>query len=366
MWNLKFRKSIPVAIGTLLTAFTQGCSLEGKNDGASLYVDLSAISEQGSRFSLLDSGGNFIGLTSPPTSVSAFSCYAVNVTGPGISDSGSGNHNGDPMVDFYRTLNESGRYCSYRGVVTPPLYLNSAAGSEVSLQIPPGGVRLVQIVGVNDLAVCQSGVIDDPVGSATNSSSGGRFFEVGRAVLKDVFGDRSVGVSLDWPTTATAQAARSMDCGGNCELIDAYSAGASAATFSTITKYAQKIETSPGKYIRSIDLRMTMVAAGSVSVEIYEAGSASVVPATATGYVSTRALAVASLDSYSFDMHTANGYLQMQAGYEYWIVVSGPTSSSWSYLTGAGVTGNAQYTPSTWSTMSGNNGFDYRINECDN
>lgn len=368
---------ILVAIGT-----ASACSLSGHDNGASLFVDLSSLEGHGSRYALLNSNGGFMGVTvgntaTIPTSASGFACYGVNVTGPGIADSGHDSSGKDPMVDFYRTLNEANRYCSYRGIVTPPLYLNGGS-TEAALLVPPGGLRLVQIVGVNDSTVCMSGVLDDPPGSS--GGGGNRFFEIGRAVLNDVFSDRSLTVGMSWPTGNTTQddadrAARTMDCGdggGVCSTIGGFaaSAGASATPSSTYTQFAQRIAATPGKYLKSVDLNLSIPSGTTedVTVTIYSSVSGDSIPSSSTNYANTLTLTGASsYVSATFPIGTSGNYLLMQSGYDYWIVVSTAhaDTTQWRMATGSG-SDIAKYDvgTSSWTAYPGQT-LDYRIQACD-
>lgn len=366
MRSLRLKMISSVGYALAVAASMSGCSLSGRDGGSAIYVDLSSYEDHGaSRFSLLDTSGASYGLTAPPTSATGFSCYGVNVTGPGIADSSPRANSQDLGVVFDKLIRQES-FCSYRGVVTPTITLGANATSEVALQVPPGGIRLVQVVGVNDPLVCASGELNDPVGS---SSGGGRFYEVGRAVLGDVFGDQSVDVAMNWPATAALQAARAMDCGGNCSLLDQFNAGAaSSAGYGTQSAYAQRIPPAPGKYIRSVDVDLNLTTADTITVEIYQSATAASSPGSTTGYSSARALPAATTGSVSFGMQTVNGYLQMQSGYDYWIVVTSPASTgnanSWIYTSGTG--SDAAQFGGTWVSMSTNAGFNFRVNECGN
>lgn len=374
-------KAIPIRSLLLLgaSAALSGCSLSGRGGDSSLYVDLSSLEGRGSRYALLNANGGFMGIaaanTAPPANPAQFACYGVNVTGPGIAESGHDNSGRDPMIDFYRTLNEANRYCSYRGVVTPPMVLNGGS-AEAALQVPPGGLRLVQVVGVNDPVVCASGVLDDPAGS---SGGGGRFYEIGRAVLNDVFGDRSVSVGMNWPTGNTtaddaARAARTMDCGsgGNCVTIDqfAVSAGSYVMPDSTYTEYAQRITATAGKYLKTVDLNLTAVATDTVAVKIMTSAVGAAAPTSDTGYGKTLTLpAGGGLTSVTFDIGTSGNYLMMQAGYDYWIVMGTSSASSvqWRAATSAAsdvAKFNFAASPQVWESFSGHS-LDYRVQACD-
>lgn len=367
MRNLKPLFLTPFCAFVALSA----CSLKSGHDGdLSLYLDLSALENGAHRFSLLGSSGGFLGLVaSPPASASAFACYAVNVTGPGIADTGHGS-NSNAMAEFYRTLNEPDRYCSYRGVVTPPLYLDGSGRTQAALQVPPGNLRLVQIVGVNDAAVCSSGVVDDPPGSAGGD---GRFYEIGRSVLHDVFSDAAVDVATNWPAAAADQLKRQMDCGdGNCATDDHYDpAAAQSGTLgvSSNSKYGQMLVTAPGKRVREITLNLSLLAAADVTATLWEGSSS--YPTVATGFSRMLSLpALAGVNSYAFDMRDGNGNaLVMQSGTIYWIVLTatgGGSAVAWQYkYVGSGGAGSATYGPSVWSVKTDSLGFDYRIRQCD-
>lgn len=364
MRNLLTRRSVAAAFALTLALVSSGCSLSGRGDDSSIYVDLSAYNNQGAaRFSLLDTATFAYGISTPPSTASGFNCYGVNVTGPGIGDSSSRPGSQDLGIIFDKLLRKES-YCSYRGIVTPPIVLGAGGTSEVALQVPPGGLRLVQVVGVNDPLVCSSGVLDEPAGS---TSGGGRFFEVGRAVVGDLFGDQSVDVATNWPATSALQAARVMDCGGNCALLDHFNGAATgAAGFATFTKYAQRLPVTAGKYIRSVDIDLNLTVADSVTVAIYSSATGASVPASPTGYSATRALAISS-GSISFSLQGVSGYLQAQVGSDYWLVVTtaaNTDANTWIYDSGAGA--NTAKFSGSWAAHSTNAGFNFRVNECGN
>lgn len=327
---------VKTLFGAAVFSALSSCSLTSSKT-PSLYVDLSSV-RGGSRFSLLNGP---MGLT-PPTSASAFSCYGVNVTGPGIPDT-SHNPNGSAQANFNMTLTQAGNYCSYRGVVTPPL--GSTTGAfEAALQVPPGNVRLVQVVGVADPVVCASGVLDDAGGSTTgNNGSGSRFFEIGRAVVTDLFADRSVDIAMSWPTGVTTQAAldrqsRALDCGGsNCTDFTQIGLNASNPQQNSITTsathLAQRLTTTPGYYIRRASVSMTAVGSPvTVTATVYTGTNGTISPGDLTStpviYTSTVTVASATATVYTFDFYNSSyGYLQMVTGSTYWIVLSSNASS---------------------------------------
>jgi alpha-tubulin suppressor-like RCC1 family protein len=211
-------QAVVFALLGIVGGLTSSCSLSSSDRDPSLSVDLSGLRGLGSSvpYALYDQGSSW-GLfattySGPPSSLSGFTCFGVNVTGPGISDS-SYRPNSNPMEDFERAVSEPGRYCNYRGVVTPPMYLSGSGTSEATLSIPPGDVRLVQVVGITSKEICDSGVIGQG-GSVRGYPS---YFEIGRTVLKQVYSDRSVNVLAHWPSESgttgdLARMSRSMEC----------------------------------------------------------------------------------------------------------------------------------------------------------
>ncbi len=322
------------AFGAVLWVLSgTGCSLSDSGDAPRLHLDLSELTHSEARsYSLLRSMGPGYGiLPMPPVSIGGFKCFAVNVTGPGIADS-SRNPDRDPMLEFNRTISVPGRYCSYRGIVSPPL-LPGNGPSEMALQVPPGGIRLVQVVGVNSQYMCDTGIRDDEPGT----DGDGAVFELGRAVLRDVFQDQSVSIVADWNTADTtegelARAKKSMDCDDNAcgyagdTLYDA--ASSPNVSIDQVKKLAQKLDVAPGATIRRVDVRLNVTTAGTALVAICQTPSGSP-PANNCQVTSNfnEPVSVAVGEAVvQFRMHHLTmGYLQAQAGYDYYAVVSVPT-----------------------------------------
>ena len=158
--------------------------------------------ETSNGFSSLSREGDFQALTvTPPAAFSGFSCLAVNVVGPGINTDRQAKDLHGPIEDLL-----SGKTsCAYAGVTSSAIALSADAA--VSLQIPAGPSRLIQIVGVVDSTgvVCNSSV---PVGQIDAPSGTVGFFEVGRQVL-DLFSDTNVEIA----NTFAPGAPRRVDCG---------------------------------------------------------------------------------------------------------------------------------------------------------
>ncbi len=165
------------------------CSLEPQSGDSSIYVDLSALARAAGVASLTNAA------------YADFACIAMNVTGPGIEDSDPYRLDKNPAGDFAKTL--SGSACAYRGIVSAPIFLSNLLDlrGEISLKIPPGPVRMVQLVGVKSQESCLRGLIDPP--ALDNDEN---YYELGRAEVRDLVGDRSVDLALvDWGALTLAQ-----------------------------------------------------------------------------------------------------------------------------------------------------------------
>lgn len=188
--------------GLAVTLMASGCSLQAKSGPPSLHFDLRSLAQQDS----------VNGITLATNGFEDFACFAINVTGPGIDDSDPYRTDKDPAKDFQRTL--GGSPCAYRGIVSPPIYISSTSAmqGELALKLPPGSIRMVQLVGVKNLESCKNGFID-PLDANQSLQN---YYELGRAEVRDFFQDRSVALPLAaWSTlTAAEQEARNMD---SCE-----------------------------------------------------------------------------------------------------------------------------------------------------
>jgi len=154
-----------------------------------------------------------------PTSVSAFSCIGVNVLGPGIPDS-SRNPQPDLGLVFDRLMRKES-YCSYRGVIKGPVSATVTTDQEITLVVPPGAPRLIQVIGIiekNGSNDCQAEFIPGvlpPLDGGGNPIEGDAY-ELGRAVV-DLFQDQTVSVAMDYDslTTDAERAVRALQCGSN-------------------------------------------------------------------------------------------------------------------------------------------------------
>ncbi len=317
-----------LAILTIFGAST-ACSLSSRDGDPSLFVDLSALEDRSGQYSLLESDGR-LSLGAPPASLTGFKCYAVNVTGPGISDS-SRNPDSDPALAFQKTLTVPDYTCAYRGIVSPPM-IAGAGATELAMKIPPGGIRLVQVIGVNSQYLCDTGIQDDEPGTTEGSD----IYELGRAVLRDVFQDQSVAIRAEWPsgnTTADqlARLAKKMDCGdGNCGYhANLFPAAGSTPLLSldSTKKLAQRLDVPDGIYLRRIDVELDVTIAGSFELAICQTPDGDgpgVGCETSSLFKSSRSLTTGNSQVVSFELrHASLGYLQTAAGSDYYMVLRG-------------------------------------------
>lgn len=137
--------------------------------------------------------------------------------GPGIPDS---SHNPEPNLPllFDRLLRRES-FCSYRGILKGPLLTNVTTDQEISLVVPPGAPRLIQVVGLierNGSNDCQAEFFPGtpPVIGPSGVPAEADAYELGRAVLP-VFQDQTVSISMDYNlfTTDAERATREMKCG---------------------------------------------------------------------------------------------------------------------------------------------------------
>src|SRR4051812_37339944 len=118
-------------------AITAGCSLDHDRDNVRLFVDIQGDASR----SLQDQMG-LVGIQSlsNPADIDSFGCFAVNVIGPGLeSRNGYGGF---------------GTGCTYPGITSP---LIGPQGGSVSLTVPSGPKRMIQMVGVTTTNACPVG-----------------------------------------------------------------------------------------------------------------------------------------------------------------------------------------------------------------
>jgi hypothetical protein len=148
----------------------------------------------------------------PPPAVTGFDCIGVNVTGPGISDSSRNPEPNTPAV--FDNLLKRTSYCTYRGILAGPISTSATSAQEISLVVPPGNPRLVQLVGFkerNGSTDCINEFLPGGGGGGSNGVEADAY-EIGRAVI-DLFQDKVVSITPEWNGLSAAdQDFRELKC----------------------------------------------------------------------------------------------------------------------------------------------------------
>ncbi len=190
------------------------CTLKPK-DQVTLFLDLSPIKNKalGTKVDFRNSLGGVSGgspgilnfpsptlVPAPPSVLSSFTCFAINVSGPGIPPMPGSVHAGDPPPEVsYAHAVQGGVADGYPGIVSTPI-LFTAGSQTIQLDVPAGPGRLIQLVGM------VSSVANDPIDNFCNhggplpvgNGSGDGYFEVGRAFVPSAFNDLSVTLTDDY------------------------------------------------------------------------------------------------------------------------------------------------------------------------
>ena len=182
------------------------CSLSPKTQGwFNLNLKIDGVQEKTSDFDLIS---QFVPsrsvLSSPPLNLTQFSCLAVNVMGPDIvpadGDYGS-------LDRLNQVLNHTSS-CSYPGITSPPFSIG-ASDQTISLRVPSGPNRVIQVVGVNDLtnSFCKNS--DNHYHFENNNAD---FYELGNRIL-GLFADQVVAVANTYDSLVSSdQEKRKMNC----------------------------------------------------------------------------------------------------------------------------------------------------------
>lgn len=316
--------------GAVVPAALASCSLEPKKAPTlELRIDTNEVSR--------DSVSSQASIRVAPETVDQFVCLGVNVTGPGIAD--SSNH--DPETDLAGIFNRlvAGERCSYRGVIAGPFYPNSQTSSfgpiDVSLNIPAGPGRMIQVFGVTDPVACATTFQDD---SDTDDK---RFYELGRAFLPNLFSSQSVTLSTQWNSLSSSeQEARTMDCGGAaCSTASLYESHDTELTLSSggpYYKFAIRFTVPDGgAYLKSLTIQAaTVTSTANLPVHIYADASGS--PGT-------------SITSGSLNnINTGGGQITAEfgTGHGVFLAASGPTDF-WLVLEGVSIGVKMRYHATT-------------------
>ncbi len=203
-----------------LSGLMAACSLTALEDGPLLSIRIEdrsegteiAPGEKTARVAPQASGSP----VPPPTTISGFDCIGINVLGPGIPDS---SRNPEPnLAQIFDQLLKRQSYCSYRGILAGPLSTTATVAQELSMVVPAGNTRMIQLVGLvnrngsNDCQVEFTPGMNPPL-DANGKPLEGDAFELGRAVV-DLFQDRLVSIVPVWNgLSAAEQEVRRLDCG---------------------------------------------------------------------------------------------------------------------------------------------------------
>jgi hypothetical protein len=147
-----------------------------------------------------------------PSQTTGFDCLLINVMGSGIPN----RNPKDEQADMASIL--AGSFCSYPGVLSKFINVPRTAAETVSLSlpVPVGTRRVVQVLGVIYPGGCQ-GNIEDLLDSVSNDSEGKikGIFEIGRAIV-DTVGNVSVTI----PNNYNSASPREVTCEGRNRMVD--------------------------------------------------------------------------------------------------------------------------------------------------
>lgn len=330
------------------------CSLEPKSKYARLHLSLLFPEQDSDRSDafenpvelLATSASSPVWEKAAPTTAASFPCYGVNVIGPGIADTSA-----NPERNFnFNALLTRQSYCTYRGIVAGPFYPGSGP-IDVSLQIPVGSQRIVQVVGVTPAAACPTAFLPSDSGGGSDD-----VYELGR-VVADVFSDRSFSIPKEYPEGGSDadRAGRLMDCGGGgaCTVTSGGASESGGLTITSSNPGAQRLVVTQSTYLKQIDLYFGnpfTIQNVTVSLRSDSSGNpGSVVDAVRA--VSTTPVPAASAQWTTFNFGTPGDYLLLSPG-TYWIVAT-PTTSSVVWHSGAsGSPGQAKLTTGVGWTAS--------------
>lgn len=164
-------------IAIVLTAFAAcACSLKDPSQTQTIEISLPNASSASARFST-------------PTSLSSFTCYAVNVTGPGIGL--------DPRMSC-STAGEG--FGAFAGFV-------SASQSTISLQVSNGHSRQITLLGIDSANGCPD--LNTVLSNRSAYASLGNVYVLAQATV-DVLADTTVDMTASFAAT---QEPAFQDCG---------------------------------------------------------------------------------------------------------------------------------------------------------
>jgi len=155
-----------------------------------------------------------------PVSLSEFQCFAFNVISYDIQSSQNFRDANPPAIGDIVTshlMAPPPSYCTYPGVLSPPLIANTNGQVEATLSLPTGTRRIVQAIGIKDPAgvICNR---SQPIAHPSDSSFA--YYIVGEREIPSLinpissFNIQSTYPAQIGPTHDTVRLARRADCGG--------------------------------------------------------------------------------------------------------------------------------------------------------
>lgn len=258
----------------------------------------------------------------PPTALtgaSGFTCFAVNVTGPGIPALPGSIHAGDPppSVAYARAV-QAGVPDAYPGIVSNRI-LPTPGAQNIELDVPAGAGRLIQLIGLKESSA------GDPIALFCNnagplpvgSGSGDGYFEVGRAFVPNAFNDLALTLNEDYAGKPNwYQEYKRLKSQGNCKPWAAkFGSDIILSTASLFDAYYFALDVSGlGKSMsfNDVQVEVTTPAARTLAARVYVQLS----PAPTVDRLPTTGYA-AMFDS--LNTVTVNGSLQ-QIGFQFPII----------------------------------------------
>jgi hypothetical protein len=185
--------SISIAVALLVLA--SSCSLRPLESDR-VFVKFSATQSRPIDLNSLMNGVNRLADVWRPFAP-LYPCVGVNVVGYGIPNAGRGD---EDVVERLQGLYQGGS-CTYQGVFRGMVPTSGSSSIELSLDVPTGPNRIIQIGGTDDLVGGQC----DPTGESDMD-----IFEWGRATL-DLFGSTLVQIA-EHPGSVFGDEAKRMNC----------------------------------------------------------------------------------------------------------------------------------------------------------
>lgn len=285
---LKASSLIPTMVLALL--FAQGCSPGKGGSGdpnVSVYIEGTGVPtpsmmSAGILSSLASMAGiemsSYKASSAAPTSVTAFDCIAVNVMGPSIGawDSNSAT-----------VLAGTGR--GYTGIVGGTVSVTS--GGTITVRVPAGSTRVVQILGMTSNVGCPTGVTGGDLES-TDKFPG--TYEVGRDT-QSIYKDASIAIANNYKPS-TVEEFRGIPTPGATGSITATAASASSIA---VSWSAAKVGT---RTLTSVRYKVVRAAAKTDIDTLAEAEAATTVMDWTTDATSTTATGLSGSTTYAFNV----------------------------------------------------------------